>query len=73
MNGYGIEGLAPLEEINHLLDEGPEIIGLAVPGMPIGQPNQESGGVRRSPAEKPGKLRYCDFCHNKKYDKLTVY
>ena len=35
---YFIEGHAPLEAINKLLKERPDIDGLALPGMPIGTP-----------------------------------
>lgn len=36
MAGYFIEGHVPLESVNWLLTERPEIAGLAVPGMPSG-------------------------------------
>ena len=35
---YFIEGHVPLEAINKLLKERPDIDGLALPGMPIGTP-----------------------------------
>lgn len=36
--GYVIEGHVPPADIRRLLDERPEAIGLAVPGMPYGSP-----------------------------------
>lgn len=37
INGYFVEGHVPAGDIKRLLDEKPEIQGLAVPGMPAGQ------------------------------------
>lgn len=36
--GYMIEGHVPPAEIRRLLDERPDAVGLAVPGMPYGSP-----------------------------------
>ena len=41
IDGYFIEGHVPAEDIKRLLKERPEIIGLTVPGMPIGSPGME--------------------------------
>lgn len=39
VDGYLIEGHVPVKEINRLLAERPPgVIGLAVPGMPVGAP-----------------------------------
>ena len=38
IDNYFIEGHVPLEAINKLLKERPDIDGLALPGMPIGTP-----------------------------------
>ena len=35
---YFIEGHVPIEAINKLLKEQPDIVGIALPGMPIGTP-----------------------------------
>ena len=35
---YFIEGHVPLEAVNKLLEEQPDIDGIALPGMPIGTP-----------------------------------
>ena len=42
VDGYIIEGHVPAETIARLLDERPDIYGLAVPGMPVGSPGMES-------------------------------
>ena len=39
--GYAIEGHVPVREIQSLLSEKPDVIGLAVPGMPIGSPGMD--------------------------------
>jgi len=41
---YVIEGHVPVADIKRLLEEKPDIIGLAVPGMPLGSPGMEMGG-----------------------------
>ena len=38
---YTIEGHVPIESINKLFREKPSIIGIAVPGMPLGSPGME--------------------------------
>lgn len=44
VDGYVIEGHVPVSEVNRLLTERPNVIGLAVPGMPAGSPGMESAG-----------------------------
>lgn len=39
--GYVVEGHVPADLILRLLREKPAIVGLAVPGMPIGSPGME--------------------------------
>ena len=41
VDGYLIEGHVPAQEIERLLAERPDVVGLAVPGMPIGSPGME--------------------------------
>lgn len=41
VGGYVVEGHVPAADIDRLLDEGPDAIGLAVPGMPMGSPGME--------------------------------
>ena len=38
VEGYMIEGHVPVADIRRLLDERPDAVGLAVPGMPYGSP-----------------------------------
>ena len=38
VDGYVIEGHVPVADIRRLLDERPDAVGLAVPGMPWGSP-----------------------------------
>ena len=49
MDGYVIEGHVPIAEIERLLAERPDIIGLAVPGMPVGSPGMEVEGAAPQP------------------------
>ncbi|MFZ1400311.1 MAG: DUF411 domain-containing protein [Candidatus Promineifilaceae bacterium] len=44
VDGYIIEGHVPAAEISRLLAEKPDVLGLGVPGMPIGSPGMESPG-----------------------------
>jgi hypothetical protein len=41
--GYTIEGHVPQREIDRLLAERPDAVGLAVPGMPMGSPGMDFG------------------------------
>ena len=45
IGGYVVEGHVPAEDIQRLLKDRPDIIGLAVPGMPSGSPGMEGGPV----------------------------
>ena len=49
VDGYLIEGHVPADLIRKLLKEKPPVLGLAVPGMPIGSPGME--GARPEPYE----------------------
>lgn len=40
---YVVEGHVPVEEVEKMLEERPDAIGLAVPEMPIGSPGMEQG------------------------------
>jgi hypothetical protein len=46
IGGYVIEGHVPAREIQRLLKENPDAIGLSVPGMPLGSPGMEAGDMR---------------------------
>jgi hypothetical protein len=39
--GYALEGHVPAREIRRLLAEKPAIVGLSVPGMPLGSPGMD--------------------------------
>ena len=41
VDGYVIEGHVPADVIQRLLLERPEVVGIAVPGMPMGSPGME--------------------------------
>lgn len=48
VEGYVVEGLVPSQVIRKLLAERPEMIGITLPGMPVGAPGM--------PGEKKGPL-----------------
>lgn len=45
VDGYVIEGHVPVDAIERLLAERPDVAGLAVPGMPVGSPGMEVAGA----------------------------
>lgn len=46
VGGYAIEGHVPAEEIKALLSAKPaDVVGISVPGMPLGSPGMEQGGI----------------------------
>ena len=47
---YFIEGHMPVEAIQKLLEERPQISGIALPGMPAGSPGM-GGGIKKDPFE----------------------
>ena len=51
VDGYAIEGHVPAREILRLLRDKPAVLGLAVPGMPVGSPGMDGAvyGDRRDP------------------------
>jgi hypothetical protein len=44
--GYIVEGHIPADAVKKMLKERPKVVGIAVPGMPIGSPGMEIPGVR---------------------------
>ena len=62
IEGYVIEGHVPADLIHKLLKEKPAVVGLAVPGMPVGSPGMEGG--------KPEPYEVFTFDKN---GKITVY
>jgi hypothetical protein len=49
VDGYVLEGHVPASDVQRLVKERPAIIGLAVPGMPVGSPGMEIPGVKVQP------------------------
>ena len=47
VDGYVIEGHVPAADVRRLLKERPAVVGLAVPGMPIGSPGMEVGSTKQ--------------------------
>lgn len=50
VDGYALEGHVPADVVQRLLKERPPVLGIAVPGMPIGSPGMEQGD-RKDPYE----------------------
>jgi len=49
IGGYAIEGHVPAADVIRLLDEAPDVAGIAVPGMPLGSPGMEGrNGAREA-------------------------
>lgn len=46
IGGYVVEGHVPADDIKRLLKEKPAIAGLSAPGMPMGSPGMEQGGMK---------------------------
>ena len=49
VDGYVIEGHVPAAEIKRLLEERPEVIGIAVADMPPGSPGMDVLGFENDP------------------------
>ena len=49
VDGYVIEGHVPAAEIERLLNERPEVIGIAVADMPPGSPGMDITGFKNDP------------------------
>ena len=47
--GYVVEGHLPVMALQRFLAERPAVLGLAVPGMPLGSPGMESEGEPGEP------------------------
>jgi hypothetical protein len=46
VGGYVLEGHVPAADVQRLLKEKPAVVGIAVPGMPIGSPGMEVKGMK---------------------------
>ncbi|MEO5339955.1 MAG: DUF411 domain-containing protein [Magnetococcus sp. MYC-9] len=49
VDGYVVEGHLPAGDIHRLLRERPSVLGIGVPGMPIGSPGMELPGAKPEP------------------------
>ena len=49
VDGYIIEGHVPVSEIERVLTERPDVVGLAVIGMPVGSPGMEDESQSQQP------------------------
>ena len=48
VDGYVVEGHVNYSAIKKMLEEKPNIIGITVPGMPIGSPGMEQGNTKQA-------------------------
>jgi len=58
VDGYVIEGHVPADLIDRLLADRPRVVGLAVPGMPLGSPGMEA------PGRAPERYQILTFDHS---------
>jgi len=66
---YVIEGHVPGDVISRLLKERPEVMGLAVPGMPIGSPGMEGPNPKPYDVlsfDKDGRIQVYERVHPSK-------
>jgi hypothetical protein len=49
VGNYVVEGHVPAADVQRLLKERPAIVGIGVPGMPIGSPGMEVATVKPQP------------------------
>lgn len=49
LGGYVVEGHIPADTVKKMLNERPKVVGIAVPGMPVGSPGMEMPGVPGRP------------------------
>ena len=66
VGGYVIEGHVPAADIKKLLKIKPAVIGISVPGMPVGTPGMEMGG-------KKDPYKVVSFDKDKQYKVFNSY
>lgn len=49
VDGYVIEGHVPAADVERLLSDRPDVLGLAVAGMPVGSPGMDSASGEVEP------------------------
>lgn len=47
VDGYVVEGHVNYSAVKKMLSEKPDILGITVPGMPIGSPGMEQGNIKQ--------------------------
>ena len=48
VDGYFVEGHVDYSAVKKMLEDKPDILGITVPGMPIGSPGMEQGDVKEA-------------------------
>lgn len=66
INGYVVEGHVPAADIRKLLKLKPAVIGISVPGMPVGTPGMEMGGRKDA-------YKVISFDKNENYQVFSSY
>ena len=51
VGGYVVEGHVPIADVQRLLKQKPNVIGISVPGMPLGSPGMEVSSGEKEPYE----------------------
>ena len=51
VGGYVVEGHVPIADVQRLLNQKPNVVGISVPGMPIGSPGMEVASGETEPYE----------------------
>ncbi len=51
IGGYIVEGHVPIADVERLLHQKPKVVGISVPGMPIGSPGMEVPDGEKQPYE----------------------
>jgi hypothetical protein len=49
VEGFAVEGHVPASTVHRLLEERPEVLGIAAPGMPVGSPGMEHPNGLKQP------------------------
>lgn len=60
IDGYVVEGHVPVEAIHKLLNERPDILGIALPGMPLNSPGmgpEKKGSLEVLSLDKKGQVK----------------
>src|SRR3546814_2652481 len=84
IDGYVVSGHVPVETVNRLLSERPDIAGITLPGMPMGSPGMS--GVKTEPftiyeirseehtseLQSLMRISYDVFCFKKKKKEKTT-